>query len=206
MQLFLLGGRKSKSVPWFAGKWPVFYELAPVGWEWSQNPWTLGMAYEASWPGHISGLPIRSAFLSGSYSFQFSFSELTMQNDPAYGMPFPTALGKMPWARLEAEVAWKIWCQAFKCVLCEVVSGLSWETVWLIQPRLARGKCSVVFRLCIYPSKVWVFHSTVSRNYSGLWVGINRVTSWLRIRIQILDLNMPWSYHAPQVIHIVSGI
>ena len=82
VQLFLLGSRKSKSVPWFAGKWPVFYELMPAEWERGQSPRALGVAHEASWPGHASGLPIRSAFLRGSCSFKFSFLELTMQNDP----------------------------------------------------------------------------------------------------------------------------
>lgn len=38
--------------------------------------------------------------------------------------------------------------------------------------------------------------SVMSRNHNGHLVGMDRGTSWLRIRIQILDLNMPRCYLA----------
>lgn len=72
VQLFLLGRRKSKSVPWFAGKGPEFCELIPAEGEGGQSPRALGRlsACEARWPGLLSGLPIRSALSKWLLQFQ----------------------------------------------------------------------------------------------------------------------------------------
>lgn len=74
-------------------------------WEWHVKPADLAT---------FQGSQLDLLFLVASVVSSFPAQELTMQNDPGSGISLPTPVGKVPWARFEAEVAQNSQCPALK--------------------------------------------------------------------------------------------